>query len=300
MWVGTSALAYGVVTAKHRCLLALHAHPDDESSKGSGTMARYADEGIRVVLVCATRGEAGDILNPRMDRPGIKERMAELREAELETACDILGVDRIYQLGYRDSGMPNTPHNDHPDAFCNADPEEVVGRIVEIIRAERPEVILAYDESRGYDHPDHVRVHELGTRAFREAGDPEKHTGTGAPWQPSKLYYFATFTKRRMEMLHEAAVAENIESPFAEWLERWDESGFDDPEVTAQVDVSDYIELRSKALLAHATQIDPDSFWFAIPDEMHRKVYPWEDYTLVESHVDVTDPEDDLFTGVEG
>ena len=262
-------------------------------------MAKYADEGVRVVLVCATRGEAGDILNPRMDRPGIKERMAELREAELETACDILGVDRIYQLGYRDSGMPDTPDNQHPDAFCNADPDEVVGRIVEIIRAERPEVILGYDESRGYEHPDHIRVHELGTRAFREAGDPGLHTDAGAPWLTSKLYYFATFTKRRMEVLHEAAVAEGIESPYAEWLEKWDETGFDDPEVTAQVDVGDYIELRSKALLAHATQIDPDSFWFAIPDEIHRKVYPWEDYTLIESHVEVMTPEDDLFSGVD-
>src|SRR5919106_7026071 len=124
---------------KHRCLMVFHAHPDDESSKGAGTMAKYAAEGVRVVLVCATRGEEGDILNPRMDRPGIKERMAEIREAELETACDLLGVERIYQLGYRDSGMPETPSNKHPNAFWNAPPEEAVGRLVEIIRAERPE-----------------------------------------------------------------------------------------------------------------------------------------------------------------
>jgi mycothiol S-conjugate amidase len=283
---------------KRRTLLAFHAHPDDESSKGSGTMARYADEGVRVVLVCATGGEEGEILNPRMDRPGIKERMAEIRAAELETACDLLGVERIYHLGYRDSGMPKTPSNDHPNSFWNADPEEAVGKIVEIIRAERPEVILSYDESKGYEHPDHIRVHEWGARAFREAGDGGRFPDAGAPWQPSKLYYFATFTKARFTMLHEAAAAEGIESPFAGWLDQWDQMGFEDPKVTAQIDVADYVELRSKALLAHATQIDPDSFWFAIPDDLQKKVYPWEDYTLIESTVPTEEPEDDLFAGI--
>ena len=267
------------MSEKPLCLLAIHAHPDDESSKGAGTMARYVNEGVRVVLVCATRGEEGEILNPRMDRPGIIERMAEVREAELETACDLLGVSEIYQLGFEDSGMPGSESNKKPGAFCNADPADAVGRLVKIIRAERPEVVLAYDESRGYEHPDHVCVHKWGTQAWYEAADASKSPEAGEAWRSSKLYYFATFTKRRMVMLHEAAVAEGIESPFGEWLERWEERGFQEPEVTTQVDVSDYIEVRSKALLAHATQIDPDSFWFAIPDEIHRKDYPWEDYT---------------------
>jgi mycothiol S-conjugate amidase len=261
-------------------------------------MAKYASEGVRVVLVCATGGEEGDILNPRMDRPGIKERMAELRKAELETACDILGVGRIYHLGYRDSGMPDTPGNEHPNSFKNADPEEAVGKLVEIIRAERPDVILGYDESRGYDHPDHVRVHEWGTQAWHDAADPDRFPGLGAPWAAAKLYYFATFTKKRMMMLHEAAEAEGIESPYVGWLDQWDKMGFVEPEVTAQVDVGEFIELRSKALLAHATQIDPDSFWFAIPDELQKRVYPWEDYTLIDSRVPIEDPETDLFAGV--
>ena len=165
--------------SKNRCLLALHAHPDDESSKGAGTMALYASDGVRVVLLCATRGEEGDILNPTMDQPGIKERMPELREAELQTACDLLGVERIYQLGYRDSGMPGTDSNKHPEAFASADVDEAVGRIVEIIRRERPEVVLCYDESKGYDHPDHVRVHEwVHTRLFR-SGRPGPLSGAG-------------------------------------------------------------------------------------------------------------------------
>ncbi|HEX2240000.1 MAG TPA: mycothiol conjugate amidase Mca [Actinomycetota bacterium] len=286
------------MSTKRRCAMFFHAHPDDESSKGSGTMARYASEGARVVLVCATRGEEGDILNPRMDRPGIKERMTEIREAELETACDLLGVDRIYQLGYRDSGMPGTDANSHPDAFWNADPDEAVGRLVGIIRAERPDVFVCYDESKGYEHPDHIRVHQWGTRAFREAGDGDRYPDAGAPWAPSKLYYFATFSRARMQKLHDAAVAEGIESPYAGWIENWDSLGLAEPEITTRIDVRDFVEVRSKALLAHATQIDPDSFWFAIPDEMHARVYPWEDYTLVESTVSSEVPEDDLFAGL--
>jgi mycothiol S-conjugate amidase len=287
-----------MVETKRRSLLAIHAHPDDESSKGAGTMARYADEGVRVVLVCATRGEEGDILNPRMDQPGIKERMPEIREAELETACDLLGVEHVYQLGYRDSGMPGSEANKNPDAFTNADPKEAVGNLVEIIRAEKPEVVLCYDESRGYDHPDHVRVHEWGTQAYHDAGDPDKYPDLGEPWQPQKLYYFATFTKERFQKLNDAAVEEGIEAPYAGWLENWDAMGFDEPKITASIDVGEFIELRSKALLAHATQIDPDSFWFAVPDEIHRNVYPWEDYTLIHSHIPVGDSEEDLFEGI--
>jgi mycothiol S-conjugate amidase len=286
------------MTEAKRCLLAIHAHPDDESSKGAGTMARYADEGARVVLVCATRGEEGEILNPRMEQPGILERMEEIRMAELRTACDILGVAKIYELGYRDSGMPGTDSTKHPDAFCNADPEEAVGRLVALIRAERPQVVLCYDHSRGYEHPDHLRVHEWGTEAFNVAGDPDKFPDAGEPWQPGKLYYFATFTKRRFTLLNDAAVAAGMEAPYAGWLENWDEMGFSEPEITTQVDVAGYIDLRTKALLAHATQIDPDSFWFAIPDELQKEVYPWEDYTLVSSSVDRHTPEDDLFAGL--
>lgn len=288
------------MSSKRRCVLALHAHPDDESSKGAGTMARYADEGVRVVLVCATGGEEGEILNPRMDQPGIIDRMKELREAELKTACDLLGVEEIYMLGYRDSGMPGSEANAHPESFCGADPDEVVGRLVEIIRKERPEVVLSYDESRGYDHPDHVKVHEWGREAFDAAGDPDRFPDKGAPWQPQKLYYFATFTKQRFQKLNDAAVEAGNEPPYAGWLENWDSFGFVEPEITAQVDVAEYVEVRSKALLAHATQIDPDSFWFAIPDEMHREVYPWEDYTLIESRIPGYEPgrETDLFEGI--
>jgi mycothiol S-conjugate amidase len=283
---------------KNRCLLVFHAHPDDESSKGAGTMARYAAEGVRVVLVCATRGEEGEILNPRMDRPGIKEKMAELRVAELETACDLLGVERIYHLGYRDSGMPDSEANDDPKSFNRADPDEVMARLVKIIRAERPDVFVCYDESKGYNHPDHVKVHEYGTRAFEDAADADRWADAGAPWQAKKLYYFAPFRRERLQSIHKAALAEGIDSPYQEWLDRWDEYEREEQELTTQVDVADYIEVRSKALLAHATQIDPDGFWFAIPDDLVKRVYPWEDYTLIAAKVGTELPEDDLFAGL--
>jgi mycothiol S-conjugate amidase len=262
-------------------------------------MARYSAEGTRVVLVCATGGEEGEILNPRMDQPGIKERMTEIREAELKTAADLLGVSQVYMLGYRDSGMPGSEGNKHPKAFMNADPDEAVGKLVEIIRKEKPQVVLSYDESRGYEHPDHVKVYEWGRRAFEEAGDPEKFPDAGPAWAPQKLYYFATFSKKRLQILHDAAAAEGIDSPFAGWLDHWDQMGFEDPDITTQIDVTDYIELRSKALLAHATQIDPDSFWFAVPDDIQKKVYPWEDFTLVETTTEREIPEDDLFANVQ-
>ena len=262
-------------------------------------MALVAAEGGRVAVVCCTGGEAGEILNPRMDRPGVRENIASYRREELQAACDILGVSELYWLGYRDSGMPDTPDNDHPAAFCNADEDEVIERLVTIIRKERPHVLLGYDEARGYEHPDHVRVHELGIKAMHAAADGTLFPSSGRPWQTSKLYYFASFSRKRILALHEGALSAGMESPYTDWLENWEESDSVEPQVTCKVDVGEFIDLRSKALLAHATQIDPDGHWLAIPDDMHRDLYPWEDYLLVESTVEIQDEESDLFAGID-
>jgi mycothiol S-conjugate amidase len=282
-----------------RTLLAVHAHPDDESSKGAGSLARYAAEGVRTVIVTCTGGEAGDILNPAMDQPGVRERMPELRRAELARALEILDVTAHYWLGYRDSGMPDTETNGHPDAFANASLDEAAGRLVAIIRAERPQVLVTYDESGGYPHPDHIRTHEVSVAAFDAAGDPGRHPDAGAPYQPLKLYYHASFTRSRLEAIHAGAVARGIDSPFAEWLERWDHEEHAEPRVTTQVDVRGFLARRRDALLAHATQIDPTSFWFAIPEEVVADVYPWEDYLLARSLVPVPEHETDLFEGID-
>jgi mycothiol S-conjugate amidase len=281
-----------------RTLLAVHAHPDDESSKGAGTLARYADEHVRTVVVTCTGGEAGEILNPAMDQPGNLERMPELRRQELAKALEILRVDAHYWLGYRDSGMPETEFNAHPEAFANASLDEATGRLVRIIREERPQVVLTYDERGGYPHPDHIRTHEVAVGAVEAAGDPDRYPGAGVPFQPLKLYYHASFTRRRLQAIHAAAVARGIESPFGEWLEQWDSGEYPEPVVTTQVDVSRYLAQRRDALIAHATQIDPNSFWFSIPDEVEAEVYPWEDYTLARSLVATAGHETDLFAGI--
>ena len=288
-----------------RTLLAVHAHPDDESSKGAGTFARYADEGVRTVVVTCTGGEAGDILNPAMDQPGNLDRMPELRRDELAKALEILNVSQHHFLGYRDSGMPDTNTNHHPEAFAKAELDEAVARLVRIIRDERPQVVLTYDERGGYPHPDHIRTHEVSVAAFDAAGDPDRFPDAGQPYQPLKLYYFASFSRHRIDVLHRGAIDRGLESPYAKWLEHWEEEADDDgerfpePVITTQLDVGKWLPQARDALIAHATQIDPNGSWFSMSDELVAELYPWEDYTLVRSLVPTSEPERDLFAGID-
>ena len=276
-------------------MLSVHAHPDDESSKGPATVRKYHHEGGRAVLVCCTGGEAGDILNPAMDRPDVRENLHEVRMDELRRAAEIIGYDEVVMLGYRDSGMADSPENDDLRCFARAEPHEAVGRLVEIIRRERPHVIVTYaDDREWYPHPDHLQVHAISLPAFDAAADPDAYHGLGEPWQPLKLYY-AAWSRARIIALHEKFVELGIESPFARWFERPDR----DDRITTRVDISGYDAVRRNALLAHATQIDPESpFWFGLPPEESRDLYPYEDYILARSLVDSTIPEDDLFAGV--
>src|SRR3954466_14847055 len=210
------------------CLLQVHAHPDDEASKGAGTTAKYAAEGVHNVLVCCTGGEAGDILNPAVEHPGTPAAMHELRMAELRESVRVLGYESLHLLGYHDSGMPDTETNARPDNFANAPLDEAVGRLVAIIRDERPQVIVTYaDDREFYPHPDHIRVHEISLPAFDAAGDPERFPDAGEPWQPSKLYYTG-WSARRVRALHEVYIERGEESPYAAWFER----GFDESKDT--------------------------------------------------------------------
>src|SRR5918993_5935511 len=238
------------------CLMTVHAHPDDEASKGPGTVARYHAEGVHTVLVTCTGGEAGDILTPAMNEPEVVADLPSVRMRELARAAEIIGYDDVVLLGYRDSGMPDTPPNAHPDAFANAPLDEAVGRLVEVIRRERPQVIITYpDDQSGYPHPDHLRVHDITLPAFDAAGDPEAYPDAGPPWQPLKLYYTA-WARARMVAIHEKFLELGMESPFEEkWFER---PGLDD-RITTKIDVSGGDDIRKKALLAHAPQIHPHS-----------------------------------------
>ena len=281
-------------------LLQVHAHPDDEASKGSGVTARYHDEGVHTVLVCCTGGEAGDILNPAMERPEVLERLHEIRMEELAESARILGYDSVHMLGYHDSGMPDTETNARTDNFANAPFDEAVGRLVAIIRAERPQVIITYGDERGYPHPDHLRVHEITGPAFDAAGDPDRYPDAGPVWQPQKLYETG-WSRQRVEALGAAHEKLGQENPFARWFEREDFGDYDD-RVTAKVDVGNYLRQRREALLAHRTQVDPDGFWMQLSDEVVREAWPWEEYALVRSLVPVRPAdegyEDDLFAGL--
>jgi mycothiol S-conjugate amidase len=278
------------------CLLSVHAHPDDEASKGAGTVARYHDEGIHTVLVTCTGGEAGDILNPAMDKPEIKADLPAIRLQELEKATKIIGYDDVVLLGYRDSGMPGTEPNAHPEAFANADLDEAIGKLVEIIRRERPQVIVTYgDDQKGYPHPDHLRVHDISIPAFDKAGDPVAYPEAGEPWQPLKMYY-SVWSRRRIEAMHKRFLELGLESPFNDdWFKRPSQ----EERITTFVDTTGYGHVRGEALLAHATQIDPKSpFWFGLPPDEVAKLNDQEEYIRARSLVEAPMPESDLFAGV--
>jgi mycothiol S-conjugate amidase len=285
-------------------LMTVHAHPDDESSKGAATCARYIADGHEVMVVTCTGGERGDILNKAMDRPEIKENMVEVRRAEMAKAADILGVQHRW-LGYLDSGLPEgDPKPPLPDdCFAVGDLEEQTGTLVALVREFRPHVLVTYDENGGYPHPDHIRCHEVSVAAFDAAGDPERYPEVGEPWQPLKLYYCHGFSKGRVVAIHEAMEAAGLESPYVDWIKNWTDDRRDPgARVTTRIECADYFPVRDAALKAHATQIDPTSRWFAVPLDMQRQVWPTEDYELVRSLVGPTDfgstPEDDLFAGI--
>ncbi len=278
-------------------LMAVHAHPDDESSKGAATLAHYVKEGVEVFVVTCTGGERGDVLNPaaqaEVDALGIET----VRRQEMAEAVRILGVGHAW-LGFEDSGFPEGDPKPPLPPGCFADlPLEVVSApLVRLVREFRPHVMTTYDENGGYPHPDHIRCHEVSMEAFTKAGDAAAYPDDGAPWQPLKLYYQMTFTRDRVMTFHDALIEAGMESPYAEWLEDWDEG--EEDRVTTRVPVDDYFAVRDDALRAHRTQVDPEGMWFAVPLEMQRALWPTEDYHLAISHVPTTLPESDLFAGI--
>ncbi len=279
--------------------MCVHAHPDDESSKGAATMVRYVREGVDVLVVTLTDGSRGSVLNPALDNPETLERITEVRAAEMDRAREILGVRQVF-MGWVDSGFPEgDPKPPLPEGcFAAGDLKEQTAALVELIRKERPHVMTTYDENGGYPHPDHVRCHEVALAAFEGAGDPNSFPEAGEPWQPLKLYYNHTFHKTRLVALHEALLAEGLESPYAEWLASWEDKPGDAERLTTRVECGEHFPLRDDALRAHATQVDPDGRWFHVPLPLQQRVWPTEDFQLARSHVEVTLPETDLFEGI--
>jgi mycothiol S-conjugate amidase len=280
-------------------LMCVHAHPDDESSKGAATMARYAREGVDVLVVTLTDGSRGSVLNPAMDRPEVLADITRIRAAEMEHARQILGVRQVF-LGFVDSGLPEgDPLPPLPEGcFARGDLDEQTEALVRVVRSQRPHVMTTYDENGGYPHPDHIRCHEVSVAAFEAAGDPDRYPDAGEPWQPLKLYYNLTFHKSRLEKLHQAMLAAKMESPYAEWLVKWEDKPGDVERLTTSVPCAEWFPLRDAALIAHATQVDPTGRWFACPLDLQQETWPYEDFQLARSLVDTTLPEDDLFAGV--
>ncbi|MGL5857732.1 MAG: mycothiol conjugate amidase Mca [Angustibacter sp.] len=279
-------------------LMCVHAHPDDESSKGAAAMARYVAEGVEVLVVSCTGGERGDVLNPRLQgTPQVSRDIAEVRRLEMAAAAAELGVRHVW-LGFVDSGLPEGDPLPPLPAGCFAlTPLPVATEaLVRVVRRFQPHVMTTYDENGGYPHPDHIRCHEISMGAYHAAGDPARFPGAGAPWQPQKLYYHQTFSKARLVAIHEALVARGLPSPFGEWLQHWEDR--EERSITTRVPCGDWFEARDRALRAHATQVDPDGPWFAAPLDVQLEHWPTDDFELAHSHVPTSTPEDDLFAGL--
>jgi mycothiol S-conjugate amidase len=283
--------------------MAVHAHPDDESSKGAATMAKYVAEGADVLVVTCTGGERGSVLNKKMDRPEVWDHIADIRRDEMDRARKILGIRQDW-LGFVDSGLPEGDPLPPlpPGCFGLVDPEQAAEGLVRLIRDFRPHVVLTYDEQGGYPHPDHIMTHKISMVAFDAAGDPERFPQAGEPWQPLKLYYHM-WAQARWVALHEAMLAAGLESPFAEMIAEFGKRPAKDARITTRVECGEFFGVRDDALRAHATQVDPDGAWFRAPLDIQRRAWPTEDYELVRSFVEKQlapgqDVEDDLFAGV--
>lgn len=286
--------------ATHR-LLAIHAHPDDESSKGAATMAKYAAEGHEVMVLTCTGGERGDILNPAMNKPGVLENISTIRKEEMARAIAAIGAQHAW-LGYVDSGLPEgDPLPPLPEgSFALANTEEVVAKVVAVIREFRPHVIITYDENGGYPHPDHLKVHEVSMLAWERASDAHYRPDLGQAWEPLKLYYTHGFIRQRMEMFHNLLLEQGKVSPYADILQRWEANKADVmARVTTQVHAADYFEQRDEALRAHATQIDPAGTFFATPVDVQQRLWPTEEFELAATRVSTAIPENDLFAGID-
>ncbi|MGC9154765.1 MAG: PIG-L family deacetylase [Ferrimicrobium sp.] len=276
-----------------RTIVSVHAHPDDEASKGAATIAKYAQLGVRAVLVTATGGEEGEYLNP-----AFKERdpgeLPELRMKELARSAEIIGYEQVELLGFRDSGMPGSEANGHVNCFGAVSLETAVRPLVAILRRERPQVMISYGERQdGYPHPDHLRVYEVAKVARDWAGDPDFAPELGPAHRVAK-WYWSLWVRARFEALGKAIAAKGIELPF-----RMTERAGDDDLVTTRIDVRETIGVGPRALLAHETQVDPNSpFWFALSPEELADVYPYEEYHLVGAPEGYS--EQDLFAGLEG
>ncbi len=248
--------------AATRTAVFFHAHPDDEAIATGGTMARLAADGHRVVLVVATRGENGEVDDGYL-RPD--EALWERRVVETHAAAEILGVARVEFLGYVDSGMMGTPENDVAGSFWQADVDEAAGRLAAICIEERADVLTAYDENGVYGHPDHVQVHRVGLRAAELAGTPKAYMNTAN----------AEHFRRGMQKAVDAGVVVPDGPDVGEM-----EIGVSEDRITTTIDVRDLVDVKRRAMAAHASQISETSFFLGMPPDLFTEAFGWEWYML--------------------
>ena len=261
-------------------LLAVQPHPDDESITMGGTLARYSAEGVRTTLVTATRGEVGEILDKDLDPKEAAPRLATIREAELRNAVKILGVNELVFLGYEDWGMAGLARNREPKTFWQADEEEAIGRLIQVVRRVRPQVMVTQNEFGGYAHPDHIKTHRVAIGAFFYAADVERFPG-GEAFRPSKLYYSA-FPKSVMKQIGEAMQRAGVENRFSTDGEPPPFAVSDD-RVTTWLDVSPYIDKKLAAMRAHRTQIPEDSWFLKLNQALGPKAWSLETFERARS-----------------
>lgn len=280
-------------------LLAVHAHPDDESSKGAATLAAYAERGAEVMVVSCTGGEAGSILNAGLEARAHAERdIGGLRRHEMAAAREALGIEHTW-LGFVDSGMPEDGAVG-PSSFAGLPLVTAAAPLVRLVRRFRPHVIISYDENGGYPHPDHIRAHQVAVEAFRAAGVVDEYSGLGMPWSVPKLYYDRVFSRQKLLAIAEHLRSLDPQDPRLEVFEEMKHWNEDSPFLaTSRIVISGFHDRRDAALRAHASQVAPDNAFFFLPHEVIDAAWPTDDFQLVESRVPAPTPETDLFAGID-
>ena len=277
-------------------LLSVHAHPDDEASKGAATVAKYVEEGVEVLIATCTGGERGDVLNPKLKTSEVADQLAQIRKQEMAKSIEILGAKHSW-LGFIDSGYPEgDPKPPLPQGcFAELSLKDAARPLIKLIREFRPQVVITYDENGGYPHPDHIKTHQITMYAYEHAAKLHYEPELGFPWQIKKVYYQMGFNFGQMTAIDNAFKELGKPNPYAEWMvDMQDDSDL----ITTKIECSKYFDKRDLALKAHATQVDPDGDWFALPTEIQKKIWPTEDYQLVSSRIPFKTPESDLFAGL--
>jgi mycothiol S-conjugate amidase len=280
--------------------MAVHAHPDDESSKGAATYAYYLYQGAEVMVVSCTSGERGSILNEDLrGRQHAERDMAGLRRGEMQAAKEVVGFEHRW-LGYADSGLPDEGDPLPANAFAAIPKEISAAPLVRLMREFKPQVLVTYDENGGYPHPDHIRCHDISMLAYESAADASQYPDAGPAWQISKVYYDRIFSAKRMESMYDLLVEEVPDSPLitsmVEMRERMKGSEY---KATTQVPAGDFFEVRDNALRSHTSQVSGNSSFFFMPNDIQQRAWPFEDFELVKSLVPTEMPEVDLFAGIE-